>query len=373
MNINPESDECLARRELASAIDFDHNVWTTTNDAGEHITVIGEDFRNLRPMIDEYVMDISSSEAPAWEISKDAKGKTKLKGLYLSKYSRFLNALRNQTDPYLRSKTRLYSNRFELFCEACDELDLKFESFKIPGAPSGCPGKLNADLENELIALIRSKAKEKVFTRNLYDRENTAKRRYQRGVDLVDGIFNIYAKVMVVRLDLYFDKESASELPIDRVQNDLARLWRNSKKNKLFEHLVGYIRRIEYSEFKRYHIHLILFFNGHEVKKDYHYANEIGKYWVERIRNGKGSFNNCNKNKYEQHGIGMIHHLDMQKRKWLKERCVRYLAKDDQCVEVQLKKIRSFVTSEIPKKKSAAGRPRIDRNVCKSEIFNPDQ
>lgn len=363
MNSNPESDEHLARRELASAIDFDHNVWTTTNEAGEHITVIGEDFRNLRPMIDEYVMDISSSEAPAWEISKDTQGKTKIKGLYLSKYSRFLNALRNQTHPHLRCKTRLYSNRFELFCEACNELDLNCESFKIPAAPSGVPGKLNADLENDLIALIRKKAREKVFKRNLYDRENNSKRRYQTGIDFVDGVFNVYSKVVAIRLDLYYRKECTAELTIDRVQDDLARLWRNSKKNKLFKHFVGYIRRLEYTEIKRYHVHLIIFFNGHEVEKDYHYANEIGKYWVECITKGDGWFNNCNqdKAKYEHCAIGMIDHHNMQKIQWLKEKCVGYLAKDEQCVEIQLKKIRSFVTSEIPTRKSAAGRPRIWR------------
>lgn len=76
------------------------------------------------------------------------------------------------------------------------------------------------------------------------------------------------------------------------------------------------------------------------------------------ITKGKGSYYNCNKNKYPEHGIGMLDHTDIKKRRNL-DKAIAYLCKDEQEIStLSGKKERSFVRGTMPKSKSNVGRPR---------------
>ena len=85
---------------------------------------------------------------------------------------------------------------------------------------------------------------------------------------------------------------------------------------------------------------------------------EIGKYWNEQITKGKGSSYNCNRNQYPEHGIGMLEHNDIEKRKKL-DSAIAYLSKDEQHIDLLSdKKEKSFVRGTLPKNKGNIGRPR---------------
>lgn len=142
-------------------------------------------------------------------------------------------------------------------------------------------------------------------------------------------LFSIWSKLVVIRLDLGY--ESHLNANIEDVQRDFKKFYTNARHNRIFNHLGGYILKIEYGIKKKLHLYLILFFNGNkrEGRSDVHLARQIGEYWVNVITQGQGWYWNCNdekEKKYRWVGIGLVKAKEMDKRKNLL-RAVEYLCK----------------------------------------------
>ena len=139
-----------------------------------------------------------------------------------------------------------------------------------------------------------------------------ARRRQNSNVAYIDALQANYSKLCAVRLDLSYKKPYSEEITLEEATKDLNRLLNNRRsKPSIFEHNIGYIVKKEYTEDKSIHLHAFFMFDGQKVLKDAFKADEIGNYWNENITNGKGTYYNCNKNSYPEHGIGMIDHTDM--------------------------------------------------------------
>ncbi|MFQ1055553.1 hypothetical protein ACFX2V_10975 [Gilliamella apicola] len=61
------------------------------------------------------------------------------------------------------------------------------------------------------------------------------------------------------------------------------------------------IWKIEYGSDKGIYYHLMLFFNGNRAQKDYYYADELGKLWLD-ITNDLGAYFNCSADKGNCYG-----------------------------------------------------------------------
>ncbi len=170
-----------------------------------------------------------------------------------------------------------------------------------------------------------------------------------------------YSKLLAVRIDLGYNKEHASECSLEEIKKDVKHMLDNRRANRsLFRDQVGYIFKFEDALEKGPHAHALLFFNGQKVCKDAHLGDQIGNYWNEKITGGNGVFHNCNKNHYEQCGIGMIDHSDFEKRAILEEKVIGYMLKDEQSIDglKQSGREKSVTKGVCTSKKSNAGRPR---------------
>ena len=120
------------------------------------------------------------------------------------------------------------------------------------------------------------------------------------------------------------------------VQADRDRLFGSMKgKPTLFQHLVGYVWRIEYGHRAGFHLHVLLAFHGAHVQGHGDLAQRIGEYWNNEITNGRGRFHNCNydwKPDAPTYGLGPINHDDMRLRSNLRNHVLEYLVKPDQYV-----------------------------------------
>lgn len=179
----------------------------------------------------------------------------------------------------------------------------------------------------------------------------------------IDQLLENHSKIQVIRLDLSYTKEHAREASLEDINQDLKHLLNNRRtKPSIFENMVGYIAKREYTEDKGPHIHSIFVFDGQKVCKDAYKGDQIGEYWKKEITDGKGIFHNCNreKEKYAECALGMIDHTDDAKRTVLKEKAIAYLCKDEQCIDPikQFGNERAFTRGISPRKKSNAGRPR---------------
>lgn len=253
---------------------------------------------------------------------------------------------------------------------------------------------------DDFVSTMRAAAKSENLKKRVLDWESKTGKNFQRALKLVERLFQSHARLMVVRLDLhhnaaqfqlgelqaYLDAAAVKQVrdasafeaygdissfvplqgrvAFETVQKDREHFFANMKgKPSLFEHLVGYVWRIEFSTGAGYHLHVVLFFDGSKVHKHAWLANQIGDWWGKEITEGRGYFHNVNAEWLESNpncGIGMIDHHDHAKRKNLEMRVLAYLCKSSQIVQVlPYVGANTFGSSELPKLPMGLGRPRI--------------
>lgn len=179
----------------------------------------------------------------------------------------------------------------------------------------------------------------------------------------INDLIDVTSKMQVVRVDLGYKKEHASKASLENINNDFTHLLNNRRcKPSIFDNMIGYIAKREYTEDKGPHIHGLFFYDGHKVNKDAYKGDQLGEYWSNEITYGKGLYHNCNreKEKYPDCALGMIDHSDTAKRTILNEKAISYLCKTEQSIDPikQSGHERSFTRGISPKRTSNAGRPR---------------
>lgn len=176
-----------------------------------------------------------------------------------------------------------------------------------------------------------------------------------------DDLQEKHSKLNIARLDLYYNKKFSNEITLEEANKDLDNMFNNMRsKPSIFKDKVGHVVKREYTEDKGVHIHALFIYDGQKIHKDILKAKQIGEYWKNEITKNKGDYHNCNMNKYPKKGIGMIDHRDTEKRKVLDEIVIKYLCKDEQCIDslTSSKKDRAFTRGIVSKEKKKTGRPR---------------
>lgn len=138
----------------------------------------------------------------------------------------------------------------------------------------------------------------------------------------VQSILNDHYKVLVIRVDLGYLKESMSNITVQDFYSHMESIRHLLKdKNGCFKHLLGYGLALEQGTTKGYHAHLILIYNGSERCQDWYLANEVIRKWQEITQDMGFGVNSHTPEKKKQYadrgllGIGMIHRnqpLEMQ-------------------------------------------------------------
>ena len=264
-------------------------------------------------------------------MTKDRLVSTPLADVYLRLVSSMFSAL---------SPDYRYSPYVELFRDSVIELGMGWEQLYAPLAISPRTGKAEYLLFNELIELIREKAKSSDFKARLKRLKELAAVGYASVSQYINGLFKQHSKLLVLRLDLGYHSACTLGISLDQAKKDLAHLFNNLKKNKtLSEHRVGYIWRLEFGVEKGYHFHCLFFYNGQTAWKDEYWAMQLGEYWRNTIAPGRGQYWNVNteqkKEEYRRKnllGIGMIHRDDEDLRGNLLEHVAQYFFKMEQHV-----------------------------------------
>lgn len=229
-------------------------------------------------------------------------------------------------------------------------------------------GKTYGDLLNCVVSSFREEAKSDGFRRSQADWRGKQVARCKSLTKYVNQLFADHSKILVVRVDLHLGKMSipirqqSPEAGLKQIEYLLKRFFNNQRHNKLFEHKIGYVAKLEYAPQRGFHVHCAFFFNGHQCENDSYYSSQIGWYWVNQITGGDGTFYDCNrpnnKAKYKKLGIGMLHYADMEKRANLMD-ALAYLAKKDAYLTFKLTaKQKMLRMGQNKPKKSVGGRPR---------------
>jgi hypothetical protein len=205
--------------------------------------------------------------------------------------------------------------------------------------------------------------------RKILDRERAVKKNYKECVRQIDKLFSKYARLVVLRIDFGYKK--GQNVNIEDLVKDIDHIHKNKRHNKLFDHLVGYINKIEFGLDKGMHAHALLFYDGSKRRpdSDIYFAKEIGEYWVNQITNGRGVYwnRNAEKPKFERNnrlGIGDIHVSDNVKIQNLYG-IAEYFCKSEQYrkprTHKKMKLLRKSFSKEVGKKRGAPRNPRTLR------------
>jgi len=267
----------------------------------------------------------------------------------------------------LRNPNIGYSAQVTVFLKACQECDLIGGMYLEPHE-SYTDGVLAADLYNQVIERIRQETKTKEFQKKLYREKERYTRNLKNFTAYTDHLFDeVRSRLIVVRLDLKYRDDLSQPTSLEQAQEDIQHFLENRRGNKrLFNDLEGYIWKLEYGYLGMYHFHVILFFNNDHYLNDSHLGELIGRYWVETVTQGRGSYFNCNRPSYKARfesikrlGVGRIEARDLEKRNNLKA-VVAYLCKSEQQINTAGKaKFRTMARGEkAGSREVKLGRPR---------------
>lgn len=312
--------------------------------------------------IENLVRAVEISSGPAWhlefQVDRWQCTHTPLAKNHLCHLSRLLDIEVLKDVKQIR-----FSERFYLFAEVCKEI----KQLGLQGL--GCTLRDRASLleryqtENVFVTILRAKTRDRQFRDRCRHRANLDLEHASIGQVFVDKAFSQYSKLLVVRVDLAYSVEAIPLMTLAQLRKDLLRLWqlrRQAGKRLDKDSFVGYSRGIEFRVRKWFHVHVVLFFNGQDVRKDYFHGEQLGHLWRQATE-GRGIYFNCSakREEYENLYLGVIDAGDIQKRQWLLKHGMGYLAKTELYMPVLTTNLRRFQVSQLKRKKGRGGRSRL--------------
>ena len=275
-------------------------------------------------------------------------------------------------------------------------------------------GETAAEIADDFLAVMRKEAVRIRLRKEIHNWESKVKKNKTSSVKFLDSIFGMCSRPVIVRGDLDYgasmftpqEMERAAErlesehladmralevvqeldqdndtdavyfgLPeprvisgrasLEQVKKDHKRFFKKLRKRPdLYKHLLGYIWRIDCALEAGFHIHVVFFFDGHNVEKDEYLGELLGQLWKEVVGD-RGYYYNVNRDKdnYEPNGqwaLGMVHYDDYKKRGILLKNVLDYFTKDEKNARFVLENESQMFRTVFVKKPKAEtrGRPR---------------
>lgn len=257
---------------------------------------------------------------------------------------------------------------FNLFADAIEHHNLRermvLTGFWLDDEVTECIKALN-----DCIYTIRSEAKKPEFIFVIRKFQRRSDKNFKSLNQYFYNMFQCHSKILIVRLDLGYRKPNSwlsDHNPVvgyQEAKRHREMYLKKLRNHRLFEHLVGYAWRMEYGLLKGYHYHMVLMFNGHQLREDIALAKRCGQLWQDNVTEGHGLYFNCNaqKNLYKTRGVGLIHYADQSAMEGIKK-IANYLTKLDHFIQLNPhNKDRTFGKGEVPKQpKIKTGRPRLN-------------
>ncbi|UTO18433.1 MULTISPECIES: YagK/YfjJ domain-containing protein [Acinetobacter] len=210
-----------------------------------------------------------------------------------------------------------------------------------------------AELLDQFVERTYWLTQEKEFKYQQKKRKDRARNQFESAKRCIDLILEKHSRVLVIRIDLRFDKTQNPTL--DQVKKDLRTFLRSVGRTKNLN-ILGYIWKLEFGQRRGFHYHFIFILDSRDHSQEIKLAQQIGQIW-EKVIGVEGTFHNCHfkavNNQYDKLAIGRLHRHEQQKYQYLLG-LLRYFAKKDQFIlHKNIGKERTLGTS-------------IDKNIAKT-------
>lgn len=226
-----------------------------------------------------------------------------------------------------------YSENLELFIDACNDIRLEHIGHRYTCSDPDTNGGFLSEPEtmNLLVDRIRVLSRQGTYRRKASDRRYQAKRQAEEVRTYVQHVMDRYSKTLVLRVNLYYREVARQRLRVEHVFDDMGRLARELRGNRIFQHLTGWIIRVEQGQDQGFHLHAAFFFNGSAVFRQFCIAERIGELWSDITQN-RGYWNDSSRDysgEEERIGTGMFYRSGSKGRQAVAD-LMTYLVKDRQ-------------------------------------------
>lgn len=267
----------------------------------------------------------------------------------------------------------VYSISIEIFISACLKQSLIQEGadgkrYAVLGKFKDLDDVQSFDTFVQFVNAIDEICRSPKFRNKLINAWKLQEYRRESFTKFVDDLFYVHSRIIVLRVDLYYNKATKDLVDGSDALDDLDRFVSNMRHNSIFDNLLGSIFRVEYGVDRGVHIHSIFFFNGSVRNGLYHvhYAKLIGEYWKQQVTQGKGDYWNVNA-KIDEYkakgicGIGLIGASDEHMINNLIGIVVHYVCKERQTIRLRDSPARKMIRKSRAPEAFAVkrGRPRL--------------
>lgn len=126
----------------------------------------------------------------------------------------------------------------------------------------------NATVINHVLRQFREEAQSTTHKRQLRNFLRAASKNLKGSLAYVDHLFEHHSRLLVVRVDLSYQKTFIKNQTISTEMTRVhrKRLFKRIRAHPLFENCLGYIWKLEYGKRKGFHYHTCFFFDGSKVR-----------------------------------------------------------------------------------------------------------
>ncbi|MGZ3752427.1 MAG: hypothetical protein ACXVAU_14190 [Mucilaginibacter sp.] len=142
---------------------------------------------------------------------------------------------------------------------------------------------------NELIDNVKSQLASEKFKESVAKHNRKLRQNCDSSDKYIDGLLKKYPKLIAVHLEV-FNKFDIYNSPTSDIRNqllqakkDLKRFLNNKRSNKLLNHRVGYMWKLDYRPVKGICSNIVLFFDDSILKEYPHIEKDISEYWLKTI------------------------------------------------------------------------------------------
>ncbi|SFG24381.1 YagK/YfjJ domain-containing protein [Neptunomonas qingdaonensis] len=257
---------------------------------------------------------------------------------------------------------RAFSPNITAYMQWMDDVDRSIEAYdKVNKLNSVNCGESSdrdyTDLENRIYKCfmrLSDKINSPSFKKLKLKVKKTCDKNYRSMLSYIDKLFEKRSRLLVVRVDLSYKRKYNDAMKksilnnkdvgleadeFEKVKSDMERLLRNRRNNTIFNGLLGYIWKLEYGVLRRYHFHVLFFFNSSTRCRDATIGENIGEYWSNEITEGRGAYFNVNgsSSHYQNDARGQVHCTDGNARNGLRH-IASYFSKADYFMRLELPK-----------------------------------
>ncbi len=213
---------------------------------------------------------------------------------------------------------------------------------------------------SRMARFVRRVSRSPKFKRRLQDERRLARQNYRSACTLMTTLFARHARLLILRVDLYYRDEGRQQALTEEAQGAFERFVRMLRCGRIVPDVLGYLISREVGAERGVHFHLLVAMDGHKHRDAYGFAKMIGDRWVKDYAgDGRGAYFNCytRRNDYAFNGLGLVHISDSHKLIGVRQ-ALQYMTKVDYLVKLKDRSERNFRRSLIKQVKVKMGAPR---------------